>query len=81
MEIGLTGLVEEREFVAPQVGIVAIRVRITADMPDPRRLERKKIGPERRFICSFPRPSLCATAFWTISDGGLAAIFDTEFTS
>jgi len=50
LDVALTRPREERELVGPAVRVVALRVRATPDMAQPRRFERKQVGPQRRFV-------------------------------
>src|SRR5580765_1213889 len=50
LNIGLVGLVEEIEFIGPEIRIVAFHVRIVADMPGARGRERKQIRAQSALI-------------------------------
>src|SRR6266568_4307216 len=79
LNVGLAGLVQKREFIGPEIRVVAIHVGIVPDVPCPRGRQREEIRAQRAFVGGAigpkgspgsqfaPRPSLCATASWTMS--------------
>src|SRR6266851_3498686 len=79
LNLGLAGLVEKIEFICPEIRAVAFHVRIVSDMArrvvaSDRRFVRSALSlaarsaqKARRVFQFAPRPSLCATASWTIS--------------
>jgi hypothetical protein len=56
LDVCLTRLVQERKFVGPEVGIVLLGVRVVADVPRARGLERQQVGPERGLVRGAIRP-------------------------
>src|SRR5439155_15808729 len=79
LNVGLAGLIEKIKFIGPEIGVIAIHVGIVSDVARARRRQRQEIcakrafvgsaiGPKARRVFQFaPRPSLCATASWTMS--------------
>ena len=50
LDVCLAGLVQERVFVGPQIGIVLLGVRVVADVPRARGVQREQVGPQRGFV-------------------------------
>ena len=50
LDVCLAGLVQERVFVGPEIGIVLLGVRVVADVPRPRGVQREQVGPQRGLV-------------------------------
>jgi hypothetical protein len=71
-------LIEKVKFIGPQIGVVAFLVGIVPHMARARRRQRQQICAQRAFVGGAigaegrprlpvrPKPSLCATASWTM---------------
>src|SRR5205814_9571762 len=56
LNVRLTGLAEEREFIRPEIRIVPFGVGIAANVTRPRRRKRQKVHSERALVRGAVRP-------------------------
>src|SRR5690348_1092882 len=50
LNVGLAWSLEKREFIGPEIGVVAFHVGIVADVARPRGCERQQVGAERGLV-------------------------------
>src|SRR5258707_12682861 len=60
LDIGLAGTGQERDFVVPEVGVVALRMRRTVDVPEPGRVDRDQSRAVPRLVGGAIRPEALA---------------------
>src|SRR5437016_12843463 len=57
LNVGLAGLVEKREFIGPEIRVVAIYVGIVPDVPCPRGRQREELGAKLAAVGCATRPT------------------------